>query len=124
MLCAVLAALFCSIAASGLRADISASLDVDVSKPGPAIPKTFYGLMTEEINHAYDGGLFAELIQNRTFQDPSPARRGRGGATQPSPAPQPSLAFHWSVIGDGKASLDRSEPVNPALPVSLRLDLS
>ena len=94
MLCAILAALFCSITASGLRADISASLDIDVSKPGPAIPKTFYGLMTEEINHAYDGGLFAELIQNRTFQDPSPARRGRGGATQPSPAP---VASTWSA---------------------------
>jgi alpha-L-arabinofuranosidase len=30
-----------------------------------------YGLMTEEINHSYDGGLYAELIQNRAFQDDS-----------------------------------------------------
>lgn len=28
-----------------------------------------YGLMTEEINHSYDGGLYAELIQNRAFLD-------------------------------------------------------
>ena len=28
-----------------------------------------YGLMTEEINHAYDGGLYAELIRNRIFKD-------------------------------------------------------
>ena len=28
-----------------------------------------YGLMTEEINHAYDGGLYAELIRNRAFLD-------------------------------------------------------
>lgn len=35
---------------------------------GPASP-TLYGLMTEEINHSYDGGLYAELIQNRAFLD-------------------------------------------------------
>src|SRR5437879_4241480 len=47
-----------------------ATIDVDVNRPGIAIPASFYGLMTEEINHSYDGGLFAELLQNRTFQDP------------------------------------------------------
>ena len=94
---------------------VSATLTIDVGKPGPAIPASFYGLMTEEINHSYDGGLFAELIQNRTFQDPFP--RGRQGPPQ-------DLPIHWSLVGDGKASLDRQDPVNSALPVSLRLDLS
>ncbi len=93
----------------------NATLDVDVSKPGTAIPKTFYGLMTEEINHSYDGGLFAELIQNRSFQDPPP--RGRGASPQ-------NLPGHWSLTGEGTGSLDRSDPVSPALPASLRLDLS
>ena len=51
---------------------VAATLDIDVNKPSVTIPKMFYGLMTEEINHGYDGGLFAELIQNRTFQDPAP----------------------------------------------------
>ena len=27
-----------------------------------------YGLMTEEINYAYEGGLYAELIRNRSFK--------------------------------------------------------
>jgi len=27
-----------------------------------------YGMMTEEINHAFDGGLYAELLRNRTFR--------------------------------------------------------
>ena len=27
-----------------------------------------YGLMTEEINHSYDGGLYAEMVDNRTFR--------------------------------------------------------
>ena len=62
-----------------VRADVKATLDIDLGKKGPAIPPTFGGLMTEEINHSYDGGLFAELIQNRTFQDPAP-RRAAGAA--------------------------------------------
>jgi len=86
------------------------TLDVDVNKPGTAIPPTFFGLMTEEINHAYDGGLYAELIQNRTFQDPT---------RNPTPMP-----LHWSVVGQGKAATDLANPVNAALPVSLRLDLA
>ena len=79
------------------------------------IPATFYGLMTEEINHSYDGGVFAELIQNRTFQDPVP----RGGPTS-----RRDLPIHWSLVGDGAATLERDDPVNSALPVSLRLTLS
>ena len=96
-------------------APTKATLQIDLARPGPAIPATFGGLMTEEINHSYDGGLFAELIQNRTFQDPALLR------LQVTPQ---RLPVHWSLLGDGKASLDRSDPVNKALPVSLRLDLS
>ena len=96
-------------------ASVTASLEVDVNKPGVAIPKTFYGLMTEEINHSYDGGLFAELIQNRTFQDPAP--RGRARSAQDMP-------IHWTLIGNGKAAIDRKDPVSAALPVNLRLELA
>lgn len=107
---AVCAGLAGAVMAARPRPDVSATLDVDVSKPGTTIPGTFFGLMTEEINHAYDGGLYAELIQNRTFQD----GQNRGGGTP----------VHWSVVGQGTVSTDRTNPVNAALPVSLRLDIS
>src|SRR5436305_9617391 len=113
--CMVVAAFCGGMMAPAASADVSATLGIDVNKPGVSIPKTFYGLMTEEINHSYDGGLFAELIQNRTFQDPPP--RGRR-------TPARTMPIHWSLVGDGKASIDRDDPVNPALPVSLKLDLS
>jgi alpha-N-arabinofuranosidase len=64
------------VAATAAPADGPATLEVDVGKPGATIPAGFFGLMTEEINHSYDGGLFAELIQNRSFQDPGPRRDG------------------------------------------------
>jgi alpha-N-arabinofuranosidase len=94
----------------------SATIDIDVNKPGPQIAPTFYGLMTEEINHSYDGGLFAELIQNRTFQDPKPKEAADSDAP-----------IHWSLIKEGsgaKLAIDKSDPVTPALPLSLRLDLA
>ena len=104
-------------------AAIPATIDIDVNKPGAAIPPTFYGLMTEEINHSYDGGLFAELIQNRTFQDPLPPIAG-SHPPQDVPADPP---IHWSIVqgegGNATMATDRSNPVNAALPISLRLNL-
>lgn len=45
------------------------SLTLDLTKPGKKVSPMLYGLMTEEINHSYDGGLYAELIRNRIFKD-------------------------------------------------------
>ena len=54
---------------------------VQIDKPGAKISPMFYGLMTEEINYSYDGGIYGELIQNRIFKNPSRGNRG-GGAGQ------------------------------------------
>ncbi len=54
---------------------------VDCTKPGTPLSPHLYGLFFEDINYAADGGLYAELVQNRSFEyysvngnDP----RGRG----------------------------------------------
>lgn len=44
-------------------------LTLDFSKASSTVSPMLYGLMTEEINHSYDGGLYAELIRNRIFKD-------------------------------------------------------
>jgi len=44
-----------------------ATLTIDASKPVAKVSPTLYGLMTEEINYSYDGGLYGELVQDRTF---------------------------------------------------------
>src|SRR5678815_2387359 len=44
-------------------------LILDLTKSGANVSPMLYGLMTEEINHSYDGGLYAELIRNRIFKD-------------------------------------------------------
>ena len=50
---------------------------VQANNPGAKIDPMFYGLMTEEINYSYEGGLYGELIQNRIFRNPP------GGGTLP-----------------------------------------
>lgn len=44
--------------------------DIRVNKPGADIAPTMYGLFFEDINYAADGGLYAEMIKNRSFEFP------------------------------------------------------
>ena len=95
------------------------------------MPPTFYGLMTEEINYSYEGGLYGELIRNRTFKADAIPEIIRPEAYDPAkmyPSKYPTNTapkFWSSVFGcGGKISLDPTEPLNAALNVSLKLDAS
>lgn len=48
---------------------LSGSITIDAAKAGARIPSNLYGIFYEEISHAGDGGLYAELVQNRGFED-------------------------------------------------------
>ena len=52
-----------------LAVSAQVTLDIDVAKRGAKIGERHYGIFFEEINHAGDGGLYAELISNRSFED-------------------------------------------------------
>ncbi len=43
-------------------------IEVEVNKPLYPVSKNLYGIFFEDINHAGDGGLYAELINNRSFE--------------------------------------------------------
>ncbi|OYD06846.1 alpha-N-arabinofuranosidase [Paludifilum halophilum] len=55
-------------ASANKKEAIDYSLTVDSNRRGPAIDNTMYGVFFEDINRAADGGLYAELIQNRSFE--------------------------------------------------------
>src|SRR3984885_13337344 len=67
---ALLSALLFAVAVA-VAQEQPATLNIDVQKPIAQVSPTLYGLMTEEINHSYDGGLYPELIRNRAFMDTS-----------------------------------------------------
>lgn len=44
--------------------------DVNTKKAGAAVQSTMYGIFFEDINYAADGGLYGELVKNRSFEFP------------------------------------------------------
>ena len=51
-----------------LAAVPSNEITVYVDQPTVILPETLYGLFYEDINYSGDGGLYAELVQNRSFE--------------------------------------------------------
>jgi alpha-L-arabinofuranosidase len=45
-------------------------MDINTKKLGAPIQSTMYGIFFEDINYAADGGLYGELIKNRSFEFP------------------------------------------------------
>jgi len=45
---------------------------IQANKPGAQVQKTMYGIFFEDINYAADGGLYAEMIKNRSFEFKNP----------------------------------------------------
>ncbi len=88
-----------------------ATLSINLDKPLHAVSPTLYGLMTEEINYSYDGGLYAEMVRNRTFAEHDLSH----------PA-------HWYLVQDGNAGatmqLDRTQGPSDALQTSLEIDVT
>lgn len=101
-------ALFGLLAVAGFAG--TPTFTIDASHAAGQVSPTLYGLMTEEINHSYDGGLYAELIQNRVFLD---------STTKP---------VHWSVVNNENSAaiiaLDPTNSFNDKLTMSLRLTVS
>ncbi len=85
-------------------------LDLDLQKAGTPVSPTLYGLMIEEINHSIDGGLYAELVQNRAFHSD-------WSGTTP-----------WDLIRKGSsqatATLDTSSGPSQVLSSSMKLSVA
>jgi alpha-L-arabinofuranosidase len=100
-----------AIAGQGLAATgkSSARLVVQANRPGPRVSPTLYGIFFEEINCAGDGGLYAEMVRNRSFED--------------SGRPE-----HWSLVTEGTAqgdmAIDTQRPMSEKNPRSLRLTIT
>jgi alpha-L-arabinofuranosidase len=87
----------------------TAKLTLHPDQPVSSVSPTLYGLMTEEINYSYDGGLYAEMVRNRTL---------RGDW---------SGILYWYVVEDGNArakmEVDNSTGPSTALPASLKVKI-
>lgn len=89
---------------------VKTKLSLDLGHPISRVSPMLYGLMTEEINYSYDGGIYGELIRNRAFRDKT------------------EKPDHWFLVklqnDTSSMKLDTKNPVNKTLPVSLQLTVS
>jgi len=86
-----------------------AGITVNVGQPGAKVSPMLWGIFFEDINCSADGGIYAELVRNRSFEDSEKPDR-------------------WSVV-DGpqmKADIrvDTEKPMSPKNPHSLKVAIS
>ena len=93
----------------------ASTLTVDASDIRATTRRTTYGLILEDISHSVDGGIYAELVRNRTFKEPYQPGSGPGAGPVP----------YWSLVTGGDATgslaLDLAQPLNTAIDRSLRV---
>ena len=102
-------------------------LQIDAGKVTGQVSPGFFGLMTEEINFSYEGGLYGELIRNRSFKAdaivPSvQADTYEAGKYLPVSYRPDTKPRFWTAVGGALLVLDASNPLNEFLNVSLRLE--
>jgi alpha-N-arabinofuranosidase len=105
-----LLAFFAALTLSFPLAAQQTSLTIRVNHATASVSPTLYGLMTEEINHSYDGGLYAELVSDRS------SGIGFGALTD------------WNMVVRGDSaedvSVDPSTGPGAAQPRSLKIAVS
>ena len=80
-------------------------INVDATQKGPEVSPMLYGIFYEDINHAADGGLYAELIRNRSFEDDNPIP-GTGEHKDKAKAGQANAhVSNWFGVGDATLKL-------------------
>jgi alpha-L-arabinofuranosidase len=104
-LCWILLGLVVSATAWGQQATLS----IKVNQPGFKVSPTLYGIFFEEINRAGEGGLYGEMLLNRSFEDMS-------------------VPAGWTMVVGGGAkcamTLDRGRPLNANNPTCLKLEIA
>lgn len=94
-----------SVCAVGALMAEPVTVSVDASAKGKAISRELVGIFFEDINYAADGGLYAELVQNRSFEYQATEQPGWTPLTG------------WELVARGGAKLkwevDDSEPLHP-----------
>ncbi|HEY5405815.1 MAG TPA: alpha-L-arabinofuranosidase C-terminal domain-containing protein [Ginsengibacter sp.] len=140
-------ALFILLLFTDLFAQQSATITINATKAEAPVSPTLHGIFFEEISHAGEGGLYAELIQNRGFEEANipPGMTLENDVIVPPLTPgftTPNNAVSdwkmewpiktdfpaWSYKGNGDAAFHVSKttmlPLNRATPHSMQVDIS
>jgi alpha-L-arabinofuranosidase len=98
----------CLLAAATVSLASAASITVQTDQPQHPVSPAMWGLFFEDINYAADGGLYAELVQNRSFE-------------------HQDKMYSWFEVkrgGTGRMEIASDRGVHPNNPNFLRLHVS
>ncbi len=91
------------------RGQSTANVSIQVNQPGAVVSSNLFGIFFEEINFAGEGGLYAEMVRDRAFYDP----------TNPD---------YWTLVTQGTATgtmtVDSTTPLNTNILNSLKLTMT
>ena len=97
-----------AIVASAGRAQTGATLTVQAGQPGAVVSSSLFGIFFEEINFAGEGGIYTEMVRNRSFYSPT-------------------SALYWTLVKQGTATgtmtVDTTKPLNTNIPNVLKLTM-
>ena len=101
--------------------EVDAEVDIKVDQPTIAISPVLNGIFFEDINYAADGGLYAEMVQNRSFEY-YPVKGDKDNPNVFTPL------YAWQVIERNgmtcKMAPSIAKPIHMHNPTYLRLTLS
>ncbi|MCX6877185.1 MAG: alpha-L-arabinofuranosidase [Verrucomicrobia bacterium] len=121
-----------TLAGVSAAAGIGRTITIDATQGRTQVSPSLYGIFFEEINHAGDGGLYAEMVQNRDFE----INTLPGGASWAGNLLRTTNGWQerkwfgnelhgWSLVNKGSAAgfirQDEQSPLNERNPHSLRL---
>ncbi|NOU98836.1 Ig-like domain-containing protein [Paenibacillus planticolens] len=117
----VIAVPFIASSGTALAADpVDYQLDVNAAQRGATISPNLNGIFLEDINYAGDGGLYAELVENRSFEFLS----ATGSTANSTAAP----LFAWKLVqtgtGTGTITALKTNPLNAKNPTYLQLNVT
>lgn len=119
-------------------------LDIDMGSKGAEVPASMYGIFFEEINHAGDGGLYGEMLMNRSFEERvlpkggykvengelvSPAvmnhlaHRPTNGKFKWGTDPHPGWSLEKGAQGDAIIKVDNKAPKWDSAPNYMQVDI-
>jgi alpha-N-arabinofuranosidase len=101
-----------ALLAPNVIAQSPAVITVDASHPGAPIPSTMFGIFFEDINFGADGGLYPELIKNRSFEFDEPLTGWK--------VVLPYTATGGIGLSPGEISIHTEAPLNANNPHYLR----
>lgn len=124
-----------------------AIVSIDASQAGAKVSDHLHGIFFEEISHGGDGGLYAELIQNRGFEDSRlpwgttlvndfiiPPRTPHFSLPDNGisdwkmewtiKSPWPAWHLHTENAEDIQISLTDDKPLNNATPHALKIEIN